>query len=256
MGKCVNWECASAVSIGTAHTERGGRCEDRCSSQVFDQAGAPWLAMFVSDGAGSAECGEQGADIAVRTANETVSQLMQLAELPLDESLALQIVNDIRQAISQAADQSQRPARDYACTFLGALTSATGTLVFQIGDGGIVLGGQNGLELAIEPMKGLYENETAFLTQNDAVEILAVRIFPTGVKSIAMFSDGLQRLALDMAKGEPHGPFFEPIFRKMQALTDESRPMIGSALESFLGSSRINDRTDDDKSLAIAVLRV
>ncbi|KPC02084.1 Uncharacterized protein AC501_3370 [Pseudomonas amygdali pv. lachrymans] len=71
-----------------------------------------------------------------------------------------------------------------------------------------------------------------------------------------MFSDGLQRLALDMAKGEPHGPFFEPIFRKMQALTDESRPMIGSALESFLGSSRINDRTDDDKSLAIAVLRV
>lgn len=86
MGKCVNWECASAVSIGTAHTERGGRCEDRCSSRVFDQAGAPWLAMFVSDGAGSAECGEQGADIAVRTANETVSQLMQLAELPLDES--------------------------------------------------------------------------------------------------------------------------------------------------------------------------
>ncbi|WP_155007466.1 PP2C family serine/threonine-protein phosphatase [Pseudomonas syringae] len=250
------WECASAVSIGTAHTERGGRCEDRCSSQVFDQAGAPWVALFVSDGAGSAECGEQGADIAVRTANETVSQLMELAELPLDESLALQIVNDIRQAISQAADQSHLPIRAYACTFLGALTSSAGTLVFQIGDGGIVLDGQHGLELAIEPMNGDYANETLFICQKDAIERLAVRVYPAGVTALALFSDGLQRLALDMAKCEPHGPFFEPIFRKMQSLTDVSRPQIGAALESFLGSSRINDRTDDDKSLAIAVLRV
>lgn len=249
------WECASAVSIGTAHTERGGRCEDRCSSQVFDQASTEWVALFVSDGAGSAECGEQGADIAVRTANETVSQLMELAELPLDERLALQIVNDIRHAITQAADQRQLPARAYACTFLGALSSSRGTLVFQIGDGGIVLDGQHGLELAIEPMSGTYANETVFITQTNALEKMVVRLYPAGVKALAMFSDGLQRLALDIAKGEPHGPFFEPIFRKMQGLTDASRPQIGAALESFLGSSRINDRTDDDKSLAIAVLR-
>ncbi|WP_439126304.1 MAG: PP2C family serine/threonine-protein phosphatase (plasmid) [Pseudomonas rhizophila] len=244
------------MSIGTAHAERGGRCEDRCSSQIYDQAGATWVALFVSDGAGSAECGEQGADIAVRTANETISQLMELAELPLDESLALQIVNDIRLAISQAADQNQLPARAYACTFLGALTSTKGTLVLQIGDGGIVLEGQHGLMLAIEPMNGTYANETVFITQPNAIEKLAVRLYPTGVTALALFSDGLQRLALDMAKGEPHGPFFEPIFRKMQGLTDASRPQIGAALESFLGSSRINDRTDDDKSLAIAVLRV
>lgn len=249
------WECASAVSIGTSHTEHGGRCEDRCSSQVYDQAGAPWVALFVSDGAGSAECGEQGADIAVNTANKTVSQLMQLAELPLDESLALQIINDIRQAILQTADQAQLPMRAYACTFLGALTSSAGTLVFQIGDGGIVLDGQNGLELAIEPMNGTYANETFFISAQDAIEKLAVRIYPAGVTALALFSDGLQRLALDLAKGEPHQPFFDSLFRKMRGVTDGSRPQICAALESLLGSPRINERTDDDKCLAIAVLR-
>ncbi|QOD01626.1 protein phosphatase 2C domain-containing protein (plasmid) [Pseudomonas fulva] len=250
------WECASAAVIGTAHSERGGVCQDRCSSQVFDQAGTPWAAIFVADGAGSAQYSELGAELAINTANESVTQLMHLAEVALDESLAVEIVSNIRQAISHMAKERGLPTRSFACTFLGALTSPTGTIVFQIGDGGIVLDPGHGIELALEPKNGEYANMTHFCTDSDALVQLQTRIYPAGVKAIAAFSDGLQRLALDMAKGEPHLPFFEPIFRKVATLNGATRPQIIGALESFLGSDRVNERTDDDKSLAIAVLRV
>lgn len=249
------WECASAISIGTAHSERGGVCQDRCSSQIYEKSGTSWAAVFVADGAGSAQLGELGAEMAVNTANETVERLIRLTEVKLDEDLAIQIVSAIRHSISLKADDEGLPVRAYACTFLGALSSPVGTIVFQIGDGGIVVDAGSGLELAIEPMNGEFVNDTVFLSCDDYLQHLAIRLYPAGVNSLTLFSDGLQRLALDLAKGEPHIPFFEPILRKIAGLTDETRPQICGALESFLGSARINERTDDDKSLAIAVLR-
>ncbi|WP_203584743.1 PP2C family serine/threonine-protein phosphatase [Pseudomonas arcuscaelestis] len=251
----MSWECASAAAIGTAHVERDGVCQDRCSSRVFDQSGTKWVAVFVADGAGSAQHSELGAELAINTANESIAQLMHLAEFSLDESLAVQIISDIRQAIAFAAEGSGLPTRSFACTFLGAICSAAGTIVFQIGDGGIVLDAGHGLELALEPKNGEYANMTHFCTDADALKNLQCRIYPAGVKAVAAFSDGLQRLALDMARGEPHVPFFEPIFRKVAGLNEVTRPQISGALESFLGSTRVNERTDDDKSLAIAVLR-
>lgn len=249
------WECASAVSIGTAHIERDGVCQDRCSARVFDQPGKQWVAVFVSDGAGSAQHGELGAEMAITTANETVSQLIQLPDVALDETLATQILSDVRQSIALTAEEEQRPMRAYACTFLGAIASPSGTIVFQIGDGGIVIDAGEGLELALEPMQGEYANMTYFVSDHDSIQRMAVKRYPAGVKSMVLFSDGLQRLALDMVNGVPHAPFFEPILRKVAALNDTTRPQICGALESFLGSPRINERTDDDKSLAIAVLR-
>jgi hypothetical protein len=55
-------------------------------------------------------------------------------------------------------------------------------------------------------------------------------------------------LALDMARREPHPPFFQPLFAFAQR-ADASQ----SELLAFLDSERVCARTEDDKTLVLAV---
>ena len=64
-------------------------------------------------------------------------------------------------------------------------------------------------------------------------------------------SDGLIRLALKMPSQEPHPPFFHPLFGFTEAAAEEAGAAEKLAL--FLNSARVNDRTDDDKALVLAV---
>lgn len=251
----MNWESASAAVIGTSHIERGGVCQDRCSATVTLQGKRPWLAMFVADGAGSAAHSEIGAQMAIDIANDFVIQLMSLPEFALDDGLAVEIVKEIRTAIYATAEESGLTARDYACTFLGLLSSELGTLVFQIGDGGVVLNIGAGLELAIEPQSGPFANMTFFISDENALDNLQTRYYEGPVLQAAAFSDGVQRLALDMAAGTPHAPFFAPFFSVLATVSPEARDQIPGALTAFLNSEKVNNRTDDDKSMVLAVLR-
>ena len=64
-------------------------------------------------------------------------------------------------------------------------------------------------------------------------------------------TDGLQRLALDFSAKQPHAEFFHPLFQaiKISAKSDD----LSTALKAFLNSPIINERTDDDKTLVLAV---
>ncbi|WP_407732875.1 PP2C family serine/threonine-protein phosphatase [Pseudomonas citronellolis] len=255
MGRGLTWECASAAVVGTSHLERGGVCQDRCSAAITLQGDRPWLSLFVADGAGSADFADIGAQLAVDTANDVMSSLMRQPEFALDDSLAVELVKQIREVIYSKAEGAGQTARDYACTFLGLVSSDLGTLVLQIGDGGIVLDVGNGLELAVQPMSGEYANMTHFVTDPDALDTLVSKQFQGIVLRAAAFSDGLQRLAIDTPAGRPHEPFFAPFFNVLGTLKPEAREQVSGALAGFLGSEKVNERTDDDKSLALAVLR-
>ncbi|WP_277538372.1 PP2C family serine/threonine-protein phosphatase [Pseudomonas baetica] len=255
MGQRVTWESASAIAIGTSHTERGGVCQDRCSAKVVLQGARPWLAMFVADGAGSASHSEVGAQMAIDIANDFVLQLMTNPEFGLNDALAVEVVREIRSAIYATAEEEGRTARDYACTFLGLISSDLGTLVFQIGDGAVVLDVGNGLELAITPQSGEYANQTFFISDENALDSLVTRFYAGPAIQAAAFSDGVQRLALDLATNTPHKPFFAPFFNVLATISTEARDQIPGALAAFLSSDKVNSRTDDDKSMALAVLR-
>lgn len=255
MGQRVTWETASAIAIGTSHIERGGVCQDRCSAKVVHQGARPWLAMFVADGAGSASHSDVGAQMAIDIANDFVLQLMADSEFGLNDALAVEVVREIRSAIYATAEEEGRTARDYACTFLGLLSSELGTLVFQIGDGAVVLDAGQGLELAITPQNGEFANMTFFITDENALDTLVTKLYAGPALQAAAFSDGVQRLALDMASNTPHKPFFAPFFNVLATVTAEARDQIPGALAAFLSSDKVNSRTDDDKSMALAVLR-
>jgi hypothetical protein len=66
-------------------------------------------------------------------------------------------------------------------------------------------------------------------------------------------TDGLQRLALDFTARTPHLPFFQPLFAALRAAPDVES--LAGPFREFLDSQRINERTDDDKTLVLAISR-
>lgn len=251
----MNWRVIASSQPGTSHTSSGKACEDSCWAQVHQTAdGVSLLSLFVSDGAGSASHGGRGADEAIQAAAQYLERFFTQVEFGLNDEWAVGCVTAVRERIYQLAATEGLTARDFACTFLGAIVLPTVTLAFQVGDGGIVLDAGQGLELAVEPMSGEYANMTHFVTDDEAVSVLKSRVYQATVTKVAVFSDGLQRLALNMAASTPHEPFFAPFYKVLYSAGEGKEDELNAALVDFLNSDRVNERTDDDKTLALALL--
>ena len=124
----------------------------------------------------------------------------------------------------------------------------------QIGDGGIVVDVGKGLQVPVVPMSGEYANMTQFITDDDAIDVLVSKVFPDIASKVAVFTDGIQRLALNMAANTAHEPFFAPFFKVLASATTGQEDQLQTALARFLNSDAVNERTDDDKTLALGVL--
>ncbi|WP_322762952.1 PP2C family serine/threonine-protein phosphatase [Frankia sp. Cr2] len=255
----MTWRVIARSEAGTSHIKRSLPCDDDCLfAQYRLPCGDELLAVVVADGAGSAEHGGEGAQVAIAAVAAALQSRLGESEIILDAGLAEILVTAAHDGIaSKATNHNLRP-RDFACTLLGVLAAQTlGTMVFQIGDGGIVLDVGNGLELAVVPMVGEYANMTHFVTQDNFREVLAVRTFDPLATKIAAFTDGLQRIALDLATDVPHELFFRPFFKALEDARSENEEVLldqlSLALGRFLQGPLVNERTDDDKTLAIAV---
>jgi hypothetical protein len=139
------------------------------------------------------------------------------------------------------------PSNSVAVAFPGMVAAV------QVGDGAVVLAdGQGKIHALLRPMSGEYLNETTFLNSPGALDQLQFAWYGDGVSRLAMLTDGLQMLALKVADGEPHAPFFEPLFRFIATTEDEGK---GEAdLAAFLGSERVQARADDDLTLLLAAV--
>lgn len=210
------------------------------------------LWLFVADGAGSAAMGGEGADMAVGEGIRFVTEKLTRKEFGLGDSFACDLVREVRRAIHAEAEAKSRPVRDYACTFLGIVSTSTGTITFQVGDGGIVLDTGAGLELAMVPAQGEYANQTHFVTDEDAIARLQSKAYPDRALRVAAFTDGIQRLALNMASHTPQERFFAPFFAGMAKATLAHEEQLTGMLQQFLASEQVNARTDDDKTLVLA----
>lgn len=251
----MSWRVVCASEVGTSHTAIGAPCEDSCWAQVGATAGGvPFLSVFVSDGAGSASQGGEGAELAIQTAAAFVDEKLKSVEFSLNDEVATQCVLAIREAIYSRAEAEGLKARDFACTFLGVMSFKLGTLVLQIGDGGVVLDVGEGLHVPVVPMSGEYANMTHFVTDDDAVSVMVSKSYTGIAQRVAVFSDGLQRLALNMAENTPHEPFFATFFKVLAGAKLDQDDQLTNALVHFLSSPAVNERTDDDKTLALAVL--
>jgi hypothetical protein len=251
-----SWTWAAASCRGTSHLKRNVRRQDAFSCSYGTNEGKTLIAV-VSDGAGSAVMGGEGASLICRTLMTQARQFdYSQLELPSDETL-WEWINAARQRITQAAEARELKARDFAATVIFSISSGENTLVAHIGDGSAVARYEETNEwTALSwPSQGQYASSTFFVTDDPEPKLIISRS-NTPVSALAIFSDGVERLALDMAAQKPFKPFFDGMIRPIASAQAEGCDQILSQqLSSYLNSDAVNARTDDDKTLILAVCR-
>jgi hypothetical protein len=246
------WRIIAASAPGSAHLERGLPCQDAYGSRVLP--GRVLLAA-VSDGAGSAERSGEGARLAVDAALTGLDALWQ-GGAPEEEAGWQAAIRDlfgaINQELTKLTEDTNAPLREFAATLTCALATDEGLVVGQIGDGAAIAESVNGaLFLTARPQRGEYANEVNFLTQPDVVDCTTVYAARRPVRALALTTDGLLRLAFKLPGYEPYPGFFQPLLAFARETADEAQAQ--TDLDDFLASERVCTRSDDDKTLLLAV---
>ena len=246
------WRIIAASVSGTSHLQNALPCQDAHAFRVLP--GGQLLAA-VSDGAGSAEHSQAGARLAVEQALTALETLCQCGT-PEDEAEwqaeITSLFDKIHQKLADCANAADAPLRAFAATLTCALVKDGWLVVGQIGDGAAIVEDTDGaLFLAARPQRDEYANETHFLTQPDAALRAVVYAARRQVRALALTTDGLLRLALKLPAYEPHSQFFQPLLTFAREAADETRAQ--AELADFLASERVCARTDDDKTLLLAV---
>ncbi|MDY7006432.1 MAG: PP2C family serine/threonine-protein phosphatase [Cyanobacteriota bacterium] len=245
-----HWRVVSVSVAGTSHEKRGKPCQDANHWEILPEG---VLVAAVADGAGSSNFGEVGAKIAVSAAVETISK-QNLLSKDNNVDWEYKLIDALRAARTAVLAESQVrkvDAREFAATLILVVATPEFAIAAQVGDGAAVVGdGEENIFPLTAPQSGEYINETTFLISEQGVETAQVKIWHGKPVHLAIFSDGLQMLALKMPTGVPHCPFFAPLFKFITVVTDEQEAT--KQLEEFLRSPKVTGRTDDDLTLLLA----
>lgn len=254
----MEWCYATASVVGLSHIRAGSRLQDAKQCFVVNRAdGHQVFFAVVADGAGSAKYGGQGASILCRTfSSEARDALQSTTELPDDETIWTWLDN-ARDRILGAATKRNLTPRDFATTLVMVIASQDTILTAHIGDGAVVARNIDGAiwSLLSAPHHGEYASTTYFAT-DEPQAVMRIGRNTNVFNAVAAFSDGIENLVLDSITGAPSAAFFAPMARPLDASTTTGRDsMLSQSLAVFLASERLNERTDDDKTLVVAVLK-
>jgi hypothetical protein len=245
------WRVLGAAASGSSHERLGMPCQDALAYLASQDS----LLVALSDGAGTAARAEYGAQTAVQAALDTLAAALDeglLTEQAGCQETLRAAFSAARSALESLAEIEQQPLPAYAATLSLVVATADRLAVAQLGDGAVVAGeSPDELFLVNRAQRGEYANETYFLTQEDALEQMQVAVYEKAVSLLAVMSDGLTRLAIKLPSYEPHLPFFQPLFNFASQANEEAQAT--RQLVDFLTSERVCARTDDDKSLVLAV---
>jgi hypothetical protein len=244
----VLWRAVGASVIGASHVASEVRCQDHHAYALVQRAGGDALLIAVADGAGSAAASFHGAKTAVDEALRFLGEALD----PLGAGVIAGCFAAARARVLDVAAEGDRDPREYASTLLVVAATADGTLAGQIGDGAVVID-DGELRALTWPQQGEYANSTHFLVDDDALDRVALAEAGPAQR-IAAFTDGLQSLALQFETRTPFEPFFAPFFAYLET-TPKADGEIERELRAYLESEPVNARTDDDKSLVLAVRR-
>jgi Protein phosphatase 2C len=160
-------------------------------------------------------------------------------------------IDDARDQIRAAATRRNQDAREFAATLVCILAGEDETVVLHIGDGAAVLNIEGEWTVPSWPESGEYASTTFFVTDDPAPKLRITRV-TNKVRALALFSDGLERLALNFAEHRAHAPFFEGMIRSVMAGSVGQNFPLSAALAAYLDSGAVVARTDDDKSIILA----
>lgn len=242
-------------ATGTSHERVGQPCQDDAFVSVVNVDGRRTLIAACSDGAGSAPHSGEGSRLACSRMTQIISSDfdggLRVSEISRDHFVRW--LQRIRDEIQELAAGRDSVPRDFACTLLTAIVDEKSAVFSQIGDGAIVIGIGDNYRPVFWPQSGEYANTTNFITDSQFDQHLVYAADDESIDSLAVFTDGLQMLALCYADKTVHAPFFLPLFRVLRE-TENAEDLV-VPLRQFLTSKAVNDRTDDDKTLVLASRR-
>lgn len=242
------WKTLHASEVGTSHLSTGHPCQDAAAVRRVLVGSEEYLLIAICDGAGSAELSHEGARFVTQHWLDLAAVELHLHGGMPEESLPA-LAEACHEGLVALAKTQQRQLRDYACTLLTTVLGPETAVYFQVGDGVWVQQDAEGPVVVTWPHQGEYAGETVFLTSPNRAQHYQTASRPTG-DAVAGMTDGLERLALNFATQEPIRGFFQPMWQTLRATTDPDLP---AKLAAFLGSEQVNNRTDDDKTLVLAV---
>lgn len=247
------WTWAAACCRGVSHERAGLRVQDaiRCFSICTK---TDVFVAIVSDGAGTAEYGGQGASLTCRTFERSIrNHFHERDELPTESEFGIWL-DDARDLIGAVASRRVLAPREFAATLICLITNGAEAVIAHIGDGcAVVRDVQSGAWVApIWPDHGEYASTTFFVTDEPEPRLRVAR-YCAPINAAAVFSDGLERLALQFTEQRPFEPFFNRIVSPVASCSTAGKSRaLSEQLRAYLSSSAINSRTDDDKSLILA----
>jgi hypothetical protein len=131
--------------------------------------------------------------------------------------------------------------------------SRTWLAALQIGDGQLVVRFAESYDLIFKPDRGEYCNETTFLTSAVVDESIQVTVTDRDPIFICAATDGIERISLHYQDWAPHAAFYKPL---EDFIAGAENPDAGARdIEEFLKREKLNQYTDDDKTLLLAAWR-
>lgn len=255
------WKYGSSSVAGTLHLKSSTRCQDASRAEVvLDACGSEVLIAAASDGAGSAALAQLGSSLACDLFVDDVKSHIEggSANTISSDIFFAELVGKFRQLVTGWSRAESTRMQDFACTLLAAVVWRDHAVYFQIGDGAIVESRRDEPDrytVVCWPQQGEYANTTNFLTDTDAAEKVFREVKSGAIDEIAIFTDGIQRLALDYRARSAHAPFFAPFFAWLRPHGGGYSRELSNSLTVYLNSEKINARTDDDKTLILATRR-
>jgi len=244
----TEWAVLGDCCTGTSHRTRNTPCQDAFRYEAFGEF-AEWLVIAVADGAGSAAHSEIGAKL---VCDEFISRVPNIEPDKLaNRDEIIELFATVRDTVIAEAERLNAVPRELACTVLLCVIGPMTATFAQLGDGAIVVGGSDEFRTVFWPEPSEYANATDFLTEDRFREAIQFATMSESICELAVLTDGLQRLALDFTTRQPHRAFFQPFFERLRVETEPTT--LVEPFREFLDSARVNDRTDDDKTLVIAI---
>lgn len=205
-----------------------------------------------ADGAGSAKRSDLGSAITCEVIADSAARHFEthgdFSQLQLDHVISW--CDAVREKLRHTADSKNCKMRDLASTLCTAILSPESSIFFQIGDGAITVGNEGVYGVVFWPQSGEYANVTNFMTSDNYQDKLEFQATTSKFNELAMFTDGIERIALDFEGQTPHVPFFQPLFRAVRGADQGAN--LERDLAQFLQSESVKKRSDDDKTLILA----
>jgi serine/threonine protein phosphatase PrpC len=259
----VAWKAIARSVIGISHQQQQLPCQDDGSIHCLDNI----VMGAVADGAGSAKYSDLGAKLAVAIALKFLASTeewlqqrqrswLSLPDIPspdLVNKLFTKTLSRVIVALQKQAIANDYPVHELACTLIAFIATPDWIAAMQIGDGFMVVRCQEekDYQLLFKPDKGEFANETTFVTSKTALDEMQVRLLTGRQQFICASTDALERVAIRLSDWTAFPPFFKPL---EEYLWETPHPEADDDyLIQFLESERLNNRTNDDKTLLLCL---